>query len=84
MKAKIIIVLVLLVLLVMLLLQNQEVVTYRIYFWTVSLSQGILVPAVALAGLVLGFILGTLGRRRGSMRVPPAPGSGRESGGTAP
>ena len=83
MRAKIIIVLVLLVLLVVILIQNQEVVTYRIYFWTVSVSQGILVPAVALAGLVLGFILGTFGWRRRAGRVPPA-GSGKGSGGTAP
>ena len=84
MRTKIIVFLVLLALLVVFLVQNQQVVTYRVYFWTVGFSQGILVAAVALAGLVLGFVLGTVGRRRKAGRVPPSSDSGRGGAGTAP
>lgn len=64
MKTKIILVLALLVLLAVLLAQNTGLVTYRLLFWTVSLSQVVIVPLVALAGFVLGFVVGTARRKR--------------------
>ena len=52
--AKFIIALVLVVLVVILLFQNTQVVTLRIYFWEISMSQIILIPLV----LVIGFLAG--------------------------
>jgi len=63
MKAKIILVLALFALLAVLLAQNTGIVTYRLLFWTVSLSQVVIVPLVALAGFGLGFVVGTARRR---------------------
>jgi uncharacterized integral membrane protein len=63
MKTKTILVLVLLGLLAVLFMQNTAVVQYRFLFWTVSLSQVILAPVLALLGFLTGFIVGALGRR---------------------
>jgi len=62
-KTKIILVLAVFVLLAVLLAQNTGIVTYRLLFWTVSLSQVIIVPLVALVGFVLGFVIGAARRR---------------------
>jgi uncharacterized integral membrane protein len=64
MKAKIVLILVLAALLTVLLVQNTAVVTYRLFFWTVSLSQVVLVPIVAVIGFLLGLAVGTMGGRR--------------------
>jgi uncharacterized integral membrane protein len=64
MKAKAIVGIALVVLLVLLLVQNTAVVTYRLLFWTISLSQVVLVPLIAILGFVLGYIAGSI-RRRG-------------------
>ncbi len=64
MKVKIILVLVLVVLLGALFVQNTQVVTYRVYFWTISMSQMILVPIVAAVGFLIGYVLGTLRRKK--------------------
>lgn len=63
MKTKIILVAVVFVLLAVLLAQNTGIVTYRLLFWTVSLSQVVIVPLVALAGFVLGFVIGAARRK---------------------
>ena len=64
MKAKIVLVVVLVVLLGVLLVQNTQVVTYRLYFWTISMSQMILAPIVAAAGFLIGYIFGTMRRKK--------------------
>ncbi len=64
MKVKVILVLALIALLAVLCLQNTEVVTYRLFFWTVSLSQMILVPFVAALGFLAGYIVGTAAKGR--------------------
>ncbi len=64
MKVKIILVLVLVVLLGALFVQNTQIVTYRVYFWTISMSQMILVPIVAAVGFLIGYVLGTLRRKK--------------------
>ncbi len=69
MKPKVIAALVLVALLVLVVAQNASVVTYRFLFWTMSISQVILFPLAALLGFLLGYIVGSLGRRRAS---PPA------------
>jgi|GEM_PF-1464963 len=54
MKAKWIVGLVFLGLLVILLFQNQQAVTYRVFFWEISISQVLLVPVVLLIGFLFG------------------------------
>ena len=65
MKAKLIIALVLLVLALIVLLQNTEVVTFRLLFWSAEISQVLLVLLMMFIGFVLGFVVAKLtGRRR--------------------
>lgn len=54
MSKKVILGVVLLVLLVIVFIQNPGEVSYRIYFWRISLSQMILLPLTLLAGFFLG------------------------------
>lgn len=68
MKPKVIVALVLAGLLVLVVAQNASVVTYRFLFWTMSMSQVILFPFAALLGFLLGYIVGSLNRKRS---VPP-------------
>jgi uncharacterized integral membrane protein len=63
---KIIIAAVFAVLLGIIIFQNTQIVTYRFYFWTVSVSQLILAPLVAAAGFVLGFLTANLKRKHKS------------------
>jgi uncharacterized integral membrane protein len=63
-KTKIILTVVLLILLAILLIQNTALVTFHVLFWTISMSQVVLVPLAALAGFLIGLIVGTLRRRR--------------------
>lgn len=57
MKAKIIVVLVLIGLFLVILIQNTQVVTLRLLFWKVGMSQIILVPLTMLIGFILGYIV---------------------------
>ena len=57
MKAKTIVVFVLIALFVIILIQNTHVVTLRLYFWKVSMSQIILTPLTMLIGFAVGFIV---------------------------
>jgi len=63
MKTKTILVLALLALLAVLFIQNTAIVRYHFLFWTVSLSQVILAPLLALIGFLTGFLVGVMGRR---------------------
>jgi uncharacterized integral membrane protein len=65
MKTKIILILLFVAMLAVLLAQNTAIVTYRLFFWTVSLSQVVLVPVVAVIGFLLGLAVGALRRKRG-------------------
>ncbi len=56
MKAKIILGIVTAALCVVILIQNTQVVTFRVFFWRISISQIILVPIVFLVGLLLGYL----------------------------
>ncbi len=64
MKPKVVAALILAALLVLVVAQNASVVTYRFLFWTMSMSQVILFPFAALLGFLLGYIVGSLGRKR--------------------
>jgi uncharacterized integral membrane protein len=57
MKMKLIIGLILLILLAVLLVQNTQVVTFRLYFWKIAISQIILVPLAVILGFILGFLV---------------------------
>jgi uncharacterized integral membrane protein len=57
MKAKTIVVFVLIALFVIILIQNTHVVTLRLYFWKLSMSQIILTPLTMLIGVVVGFLV---------------------------
>ena len=47
------------------LIQNTQVVTLRLYFWKISMSQIILIPLVLILGFLLGYLVCKLaGRRR--------------------
>ncbi|UCC40530.1 MAG: LapA family protein [Candidatus Aminicenantes bacterium] len=70
MKTKVIIVLILMALFLIILIQNTQIVTYRLYFWKISISQIILVPLVMLFGFVVGFIVAKLTGRRGESVTP--------------
>lgn len=61
MKPKTIIILVFIALLVVVLIQNTQIVTFRLLFWRVSVSEMILVPLVLLIGFVLGFLVAKKG-----------------------
>jgi uncharacterized integral membrane protein len=49
--------LVLAVLFIIFLIQNTQVVTLRLYFWKISMSQIILIPLVLILGFILGYIV---------------------------
>lgn len=57
MKAKVIVVLVLIGLFLVILIQNTQVVTLRLLFWKVGMSQIILIPLTMLIGYILGYIV---------------------------
>jgi uncharacterized integral membrane protein len=57
MRLKIIVLLVLIGLFVILLIQNTQVVTLRLFFWKVGMSQIILIPVTMAIGFVIGFIV---------------------------
>ena len=55
MKPKHIAILVVFVFFLIFLIQNTQVVTLRLYFWTISMSQIILIPLCILIGALLGY-----------------------------
>jgi uncharacterized integral membrane protein len=54
---KVIAILALVALFVILILQNRQVVTLKIYFWEIAMSQVILIPLVLLTGFVAGYLV---------------------------
>ena len=59
---------VLLVLLIIIVVQNtlQPPVEFRIFFWTISLSQVILLPLAVLVGFLFGYFAAKMGREKKS------------------
>jgi len=47
---------------VIILIQNHQIVTYRIFFWTISMSQIILLPLALIVGFVIGYIVAKMGK----------------------
>ena len=68
MKTKVIVVLILIALVIIVFVQNTQTVTYRLFFWKISVSQIILIPLITLFGFIVGFIMAKLtGRRKKSL-----------------
>jgi uncharacterized integral membrane protein len=57
MKPKTIVILVLVALFAIILIQNTQVVTLRLLFWKVDMSQIILVPLTMVIGFILGYLV---------------------------
>ena len=57
MKPMTIVILVLIALFVIILVQNTQVVTLRLLFWKIGMSQIILVPLTMLIGFVIGYLV---------------------------
>jgi uncharacterized integral membrane protein len=57
MRPKFIVVLVIITLFLIILIQNTQVVTLRLFFWKVGMSQIILIPLTMAIGIVIGFIV---------------------------
>ncbi len=57
MKPITIVILVLVALFVIILVQNTQVVTLRLLFWKLGMSQIILVPLTMLIGFIIGYIV---------------------------
>ena len=64
MKPKIIISAAVLIPIVIILIQNTQVVTLRLFFWKVSMSQIILISLTLIFGIVIGFIVATFFNKR--------------------
>ena len=64
-KPKVVIPAIIALLFVIVLLQNTDVVTLRVLFWDVAMSQIILIPLVMVIGFVLGFVAAKLTGKRG-------------------
>jgi uncharacterized integral membrane protein len=57
MKPMTIVILILVALFVIILVQNTQVVTLRLLFWKLGMSQIILVPLTMLIGFIIGYIV---------------------------
>jgi len=68
-KPKTIVAFVIIVLLLIIFFQNTQVVSFRIFFWKISMSQIILFPLTMIIGVVLGYVIGKLtgNRHRGKI-----------------
>jgi len=71
MKPKIIIITIVILTLMIILLQNTQVVTVRLFFWKVSMSQIILISLTLLIGFVIGFIFTTVLSKRSRKKDKP-------------
>jgi uncharacterized integral membrane protein len=63
-RPKVIAIIVVSVLALILLFQNIDVVTFRMFFWTVEVSQLVLVVLMLAIGYVLGFLTAKLGGKK--------------------
>ena len=59
-KPKTIVASVIIILLLIIFFQNTQVVSFRIFFWKISMSQIILIPLTMIIGLALGYVIGKL------------------------
>lgn len=64
MRARSVVIIVLLILSLTLVAQNTEVVSFRLWFWTLQMSRVLLLAGSLVVGVVIGFLLGRPWRRR--------------------
>jgi len=64
MKTKIIVVLIIIILLGIVAFQNQSDISIKLYFWKLSVSKAIFIPASIFIGFIFGYISGRLKKRR--------------------
>jgi len=62
-------VLVLIALFLIILIQNTQVVTLRLFFWKVGMSQIILIPLTMVIGFVVGFVVSKVIGNRDKRKV---------------
>jgi len=73
MKPKLIALIILVLLFLIFLMQNTEVVTLRLYFWKISMSQIILIPLVLIIGFVCGFVADNIIKKKKKNRLIKSP-----------
>lgn len=61
--------LVLAILIIIFLIQNTQVVTLRLYFWKISMSQIILIPLVLILGFIIGYIVAKVTRKGPTIKI---------------
>lgn len=71
MKAKSIIITVVVMLAIVILVQNTEVVGFKLLFWQIEMSRIILFPLLLIVGLISGFILGFLTKKKREPQPKP-------------
>lgn len=64
MRPKVIIILILVILFLIILAQNTHVTTVHLLFWSISMSQIILIAFVLVGGFILGYLISMLTRKR--------------------
>lgn len=57
MKVQWIIIGILAILFIIIIIQNSEVVTYKIFFWEISISRIILIPIFMIIGFIIGIFI---------------------------
>lgn len=68
MSLKTIFIIILTVLLTVFFMENAETITVNVLFSKIEVSKMVLLPGLALSGLVIGFIMGRSGRSRADRR----------------
>ena len=63
-RPKLIASLAIVILFLVFLLQNTQVVTLRLYFWQIAMSQIILIPLCVLLGFVLGYLVARMTEKK--------------------
>lgn len=64
MKPKVIAIIVLIVLLFIIMVQNTQVIDLHLLFWTISMSQIILIGIALVCGFVIGYLISMLTGKR--------------------
>ena len=64
MKIKTIAILVLVAILLIIFFQNMQVVEFRLLFWEISMSRIILFPLILITGVLIGYVLAKLLKKK--------------------
>jgi len=81
MRARTVVIIVLLILSLTLVAQNTQVVTFQLWFWTLTMSRVLLLAGSLVVGVVIGLLLGRPWKSRrvkGSKSTPTADASVEE------